>query len=285
MLSAEDDEQHRYAKRPKHSGRIRISSVPDSNKANNDNADSGAVETVDLTHEQQHNLVPLPDVPIHLLRVRGIPEWANQGLASARLGDLVAGTIRWALVSNYMIDLAWLFSACPSLCKVSDGMLVVHGESPSHVAAMQHAVQSSGLQASKVTFHLPPLPPYCTHHTKAFLLQYDTGLRVIVFTANAIYPDCNNKSQALFFQDFPLKDECSPSTSTFEKDLLEYVVELKFKLPMMQSIVNKIKLHDFSAARVCLIASVPSGFQPFTGNMISSFGHLTLRKLLEEDRI
>ena len=282
MSSSEGDhdEQHPPTKRQRRSGRV---AVPVPNPTTTDDIEAvETVETIDLTSEHDH--IPLPDAPIYLLRVRGIPEWGNQGLASVRLGDLVTGTIRWALVSNYMIDLAWLFSACPSLCNIIDGMVVVHGEPPSRAAVMQQVVQASGLQA-KVTFHLPPFPPYGTHHTKAFLLQYDTGLRIIVFTANALYPDCNNKSQALFYQDFPLKDELSPTTSVFEKDLLEYIVELKFKIPVMQKIINVIRLHDFSAARVRLIASVPSGYQHFTGDRISSFGHLKLRKVLEEESV
>ncbi len=82
----------------------------------------------------------------------------------------------------------------------------------------------------------------CSHCSKAFLIEYERGLRVIIFSANAIYPDCNNKSQVwrrsvgagriiaratrdqvagraaclaaclqgLFWQDFPRKDAQSP---------------------------------------------------------------------------
>lgn len=48
-------------------------------------------------------------------------------------------------------------------------------------------------------------------HSKAFIIRYAAGLRVVVHTANLIYPDCNNKTQALFVQDFPLK---SPERGT-----------------------------------------------------------------------
>ena len=41
-------------------------------------------------------------------------------------------------------------------------------------------------------------------------MQYERGLRVVVHTANLIYPDCNNKSQGVWWQDFPLKDSQSP---------------------------------------------------------------------------
>ena len=54
--------------------------------------------------------------------------------------------------------------------------------------------------------HAPPLPvQFGTYHSKAFVMEYETGLRVVVHTANLIYVDCNNKSQGLWYQDFPLK--------------------------------------------------------------------------------
>lgn len=36
-----------------------------------------------------------------------------------------------------------------------------------------------------------------THHSKAFILQYPLGLRVIVHTANLIEIDCHNKTQVM----------------------------------------------------------------------------------------
>jgi hypothetical protein len=97
---------------------------------------------------------------------------------------------------------------------------------------------------------LPPAWPASLPCSKAFLIEYERGLRVIILTANAIYPDCNNKTQGagrcalcdciagadgrlgtwatqsrgclpglgnqwhvcagLFWQDFPPKDEHSP---------------------------------------------------------------------------
>lgn len=77
--------------------------------------------------------------------------------------------------------------------------------------------------------HKPPLPiSYGTHHSKAMLLVYPTGVRVVVHTANLIYVDWNNKTQGLWMQDFPLKDKDSLSKgSLFEKDLVDYLSTLK----------------------------------------------------------
>lgn len=60
------------------------------------------------------------------------------------------------------------------------------------------------------------------------LLVYPRGVRVIVHTANLIYVDWNNKSQGLWMQDFPWKDQNNPTKgSGFENDLIEYLNVLK----------------------------------------------------------
>ena len=66
------------------------------------------------------------------------------------------------------------------------------------------------------TFHLQCIrglsvmsPKAClcsgTHHSKAFIIEHETGLRVVIHTANLIYCDNNYKSQGLWVQDFPKK--------------------------------------------------------------------------------
>lgn len=72
------------------------------------------------------------------------------------------------------------------------------------VGAIRAVAAAAGL--SNVVVHAPPLPvQFGTYHSKAFMIEYETGVRVVVHTANLIYVDCNNKSQGLWFQDFPRK--------------------------------------------------------------------------------
>lgn len=60
------------------------------------------------------------------------------------------------------------------------------------------------------TVHAPPLrDQWGVHHSKAFLVQYERGVRVIVMTANLIYQDCNLKTQGLWYQDFPRLADCA----------------------------------------------------------------------------
>ena len=48
---------------------------------------------------------------------------------------------------------------------------------------------------------------YCA--VQAFFIEYETGVRVIVHTANLIRIDFDNKTQGMWWQDFPRK-VCMP---------------------------------------------------------------------------
>lgn len=52
----------------------------------------------------------------------------------------------------------------------------------------------------------PPQPLHWgTHHSKLFLVHCAAGVRVIVHTANFFYGELNNKTQGIWWQDFPPK--------------------------------------------------------------------------------
>ena len=44
-----------------------------------------------------------------------------------RLRDVVHGSMKWVLASNYMVDMTWLLSACPHLLQAHQ-LVIVHGE-------------------------------------------------------------------------------------------------------------------------------------------------------------
>lgn len=58
-----------------------------------------------------------------------------------------------------------------------------------------HVARHTALDLSVLALHP------CSHCSKAFLIEYERGLRVVIFSANAIYPDCNNKSQVMMQSD------------------------------------------------------------------------------------
>ncbi|GFP94697.1 tyrosyl-dna phosphodiesterase 1 [Phtheirospermum japonicum] len=216
-----------------------------------------------------------------LLRVKELPEWANTNAVS--INDVIEGNVLLAVLSNYMVDVDWLLSACPLLKRVPH-VLVFHGEGDGTLEYMKRKKPSNWI------LHKPPLPiSYGTHHSKAMLLVYPRGMRVIVHTANLIHVDWNNKTQGLWMQDFPWKAQNGTSNNgcDFENDLVEYLGTLKWpefnaNLPGVGSFsINPsfFKKFDFSSATVRLIASVP-GYH--TGSSLKKWGHMKLRTVLQE---
>ncbi|XP_062087520.1 tyrosyl-DNA phosphodiesterase 1 [Humulus lupulus] len=230
----------------------------------------------------RHFHVSMDKLPqtFRLLSVQGLPQWANTSCVSIR--DVIQGDILFAVLSNYMVDIDWLLAACPLLAKVPQ-VLVVHGEGD---GTLDHMKRS---KPARWILHKPPLPiSFGTHHSKAMFLVYPRGVRIIVHTANLIHVDWNNKSQGLWMQDFPWKEQNKPSNGCpFENDLIDYLGALKWRefsvnLPTLGSFtINSsfFKKFDYSNAEVRLIASVP-GYH--TGNNLKKWGHMKLRTVLQE---
>ncbi|GIM16096.1 hypothetical protein Vretimale_18742, partial [Volvox reticuliferus] len=219
--------------------------------------------------------------PVHLLRVRGLSPRYNFGCLGADLRQLVHGEpMQLALVSNYMIDVPWLLSFLPDLAKARQ-LFIVHGEGPEADAEMRRQVAAAG--APHAQLHRPPLPiMYGTHHSKAFLVSYPHGLRLIIHTANCVQPDCHDKTQGLWVQDFPRKatSVTAPATSMFERDLTAYFRALALPPTMERPVLDAIAAHDFSHARGALVASVPGYHRGAAA--VHTYGHMRLRRLLEQ---
>ena len=74
-------------------------------------------------------------------------------------------------------------------------------------------------------------------------LVYPRGVRVIVHTANLIYVDWNNKSQGLWMQDFPWKDQNNTTKgSGFENDLIEYFNALKVLILLLDILLQQDRI-------------------------------------------
>ncbi|XP_055826134.1 tyrosyl-DNA phosphodiesterase 1 [Solanum dulcamara] len=226
--------------------------------------------------------VPKHKLPLtfRLMRVRELPGWTNSEAVS--ISDVIQGNVLVAILSNYMVDMDWLLSACPALKRIPN-VLVIHGEGDGAMECMKRSKLANWI------LHKPSLPiAYGTHHSKAMLLVYPTGVRVIVHTANLISVDWNNKSQGLWMQDFPWKDQNNlGKDGGFENDLVDYLSALKWpeftvNIPAFGSCkINSLffKKFDYSSASVRLIASVP-GYH--SGSSLRKWGHMKLRTVLQE---
>ncbi|KAI6704001.1 hypothetical protein NL676_013137 [Syzygium grande] len=213
-------------------------------------------------------------------RGHGLPAWANTSCVS--IEDVIEGNIVVAILSNYMVDIDWLIPACPILAKVPR-VLVIHGEGDGTLDHMKRKKPANWV------LHKPPLPiSYGTHHSKAMLLVYPTGVRIIVHTANLIFVDWNNKSQGLWVQDFPWKDPSNAGNGCgFEDDLVDYLSALKWpefniNVPAVGNFTinpSFFRKFDYRDSAVRLIASVP-GYH--TGSNLKKWGHMKLRSVLQE---
>ncbi|KAL6755664.1 hypothetical protein V8C86DRAFT_204300 [Haematococcus lacustris] len=182
------------------------------------------------------------------------------------------------LAMNYMVDIAWLLSACPDLVAAQQ-LVLCTGDARAQANAAY--LQALGLGPERCLCHSPPLPlSWGTHHTKALIIQYEEGLRVVVSTANFIHCDCTAKTQGIWHQDFPWKDAASPSSSDFEASLTDYLAAMQLPLPWRYRVAKVVAQADMSSARAFLVPSVPGRH---SGAALAKFGHMRLRALLRQE--
>eukprot|EP00892_Ulva_mutabilis_P008980 jgi/Ulvmu1/6454/UM003_0084.1 len=235
------------------------------------------VETVAETGEDEET-GEYEESPVALMWIRMKMPWPfNHGCFGVKLRQVVCGNIELAIVSNYMMDVKWLMSACPDLRRARR-LVLLHGEARGR---MRGFVDEAGLSSSvQVTVHAPPLPiPYGTHHSKFFILKYTTGVRVIIHTANLIFCDCNNKTQGLYYQDFPLLPAAGggAAAADFGATLLQYIRRLALPAEVHAAVHAAVSAADYGSARVALVPSVPGRH---TGAALTQFGHMRVHTVL-----
>lgn len=208
----------------------------------------------------------------------------NAGCVSLR--DIVSGPVRWCVVMNFMIDLPWLLSpdGCPELLRIPK-VVWIGDERSSPTPRDPEFLRLKGDR--DWTAVNPPCPKFGTHHTKCFILVYDTGVRVCVHTANLIHGDVRKRTNAAWCQDFPNKSPAHLGrTSEFERDLGRYLATLGWKdetcaLPGAGGDVvvgpSAMSRFDFSGAGAKLIASVPGRW---VGSAMMNYGHTSVRHAL-----
>jgi tyrosyl-DNA phosphodiesterase-1 len=162
------------------------------------------------------------------------------------------------VLSNYMIDLEWVFSQSPDICRAASITILVGGILKEEEAAFAPAIQTRGI-AKKVKIICCPLPlPYGTHHAKVCLLMNSKGIRVIIGTANLIAADWERKNQGIFVQDFPAIASVSSSLvmeasggQQFRKELVRFYANCGLDLR------EALGRYCFSRAAADIVASLP----------------------------
>jgi len=207
-------------------------------------------------------------------------------------------------------DALWRNPSTPPVLAVAMNYLVHLEYFDRHCAPFRNArrrlvvAPNPQLPNDNKTFWLVPKMPdqYGCHHTKALFLFSDTGVRIVVHTANYRQGDCERKVQGAFVQDFPRrrKEETAAASSaaedTFGTTLVAYCRELDKVLTHHDNgsrrgtaalpsgtflgepdLASLIARHDFTAARADLTASCPGRH---TGPNIQRWGSKAVRRLL-----
>jgi tyrosyl-DNA phosphodiesterase-1 len=209
------------------------------------------------------------------------------------------GEFRSALIMNYMIDMSWLICSVPRLTDPNVAVCCVHGEKG---GALASTIVSMGLYNwSCSEADLGP-ERFGTHHSKMIIMRYDTGVRVVIMTANLIEDDFDYRTQGVFIQDFPLKSGHDPPPRAssrgdgsgasvplshsnralaFKHDLVDYLNHVAVKgadtQAALRSHTTMLDRYDFSGAEVCIVASVPGRHAASA----AKWGHLKLRRCLQ----
>lgn len=183
--------------------------------------------------------------------------------------------MNWLVAANYLVDFDFLMNLVPELlsCPIS---VFFYGSAHSSPEPWRRACT---LPNGTCTANFVQLKPsdapnsptnplrytyrFGVHHTKMFLIGYESGIRVIIYTANICPGDTHYKAQGAYVQDFPLKGNKADSSCQFENDLVSYMETYGYKTNHQwdggnaTQLTEELRRYDFSSAQVVLIPSTP----------------------------
>jgi tyrosyl-DNA phosphodiesterase-1 len=182
--------------------------------------------------------------------------------ACVSVSDLVRGPVRWAVVSNFKIDLDFMQDHAPELLAIPR-VHWLHGQDDLPSWIRTHCPNKT--RSGEWTTLKPATPQWGTHHSKFFLLVFPAGVRVVVHTANLCFGDLSAMSNAAWWQDFPAKTpgaRAAHETSEFEEDLVRYLHRTGWRGRDEGSRFGHVgpeafRAFDFAGAGAKLIGSVP----------------------------
>ena len=211
---------------------------------------------------------------MYVTKVPGISPCFNEPSVAIHIRDILhtsMGNLVSSAHFNYMFDINWLIQQYPVEFR-SKPILVIHGEQRSSKSELEKECQAY----SNIQLIQAPLPfPFGKHHSKMILLLYDTGMRVVIHTANLIPRDWELKTQGVWVSPvFPKGDKLSD----FQSDLLAYLSA--YNRSGLDTWRRHVSSHDMSDANVHLIASVPGRH---LGQHINTWGHMKLRRILKRN--
>jgi tyrosyl-DNA phosphodiesterase-1 len=237
-------------------------------------AEEAAVESCS---KRARLLEPASAAPAPLWRLSCVKEMSDRDRCPS-LDDLMSGDFQSILISSFLTDIEFLCSSCPRLLHDQVNVLLVSGEK--RIEDLQPAPHSN-FRISK-----PRLDSaFASNHSKFLLMHFPgKGLRFVLTTANLIHCDWAQKTQGVFYQDFPeVSPGKVPSESDFGSSLVAYLQHLSERIPdepsasFMNNILDIVSRIDFSSATCVLVPSVPGNH---TGN---EFGQARVKHVLMKE--
>uniref|UniRef100_A0A182FV04 PBZ-type domain-containing protein n=1 Tax=Anopheles albimanus TaxID=7167 RepID=A0A182FV04_ANOAL len=197
-----------------------------------------------------------------------------QELLDASLGQLES-----SVQMNFMVDIGWLLAHYYFAGYENVPLLILYGDETPELRMVSK--KKPNVTAVKVDIKTP----FGVHHTKMGLYGYrDGSMRIVISTANLYEDDWHNRTQGLWISPrLPAVPEDADtsfgeSVTDFRSDLLAYLDA--YKLPQLHPWIARIRRTDFSAVKVCLVASVPGGHVNTRNGPL--WGHARLGYLLKK---
>ena len=233
---------------------------------------------------------------LHCPAIGGPDSPGNRGAIT--LSEVGAGRPRWIVGSNYMISGRTLERILPQM-KTVERCIIFHGEAGTarHLASCFPRAEIHDMTPRKLRFVHARTGKvldmnYSCHHAKFFLVGFEDYLRVMIHSSNLINDDCFKKTQGVWTQDFPVKQQAGAGSSDFEDVLVDYMKTLQaHKGGQLRSwkgfgaafgdeqltLADALRKFDFSRAKGHLVASVPGHH---FGGKLHSYGVNRLAALL-----
>lgn len=218
-----------------------------------------------------------------------------------QIGESVS--LQWCVVANFMIDFNFLLNEFPEIVSIPTLAVMYSPQNSSspHDWKTAFGGSSDNNNSGRQTMDLVPLSPsdppkstnnplrvkipYGVHHTKLFLVGYGGNgcLRVIIHTANLVEGDQFRKTQAVYYEDFPLKATNTGDTTTceYEETLCTYLSSYGYHAKRswngnnLETLVEAVRRYDFRTARAVLVPSIP-GYHKLSS--LEKLGHLKVRQ-------
>ncbi|EUC48660.1 hypothetical protein COCMIDRAFT_86721 [Bipolaris oryzae ATCC 44560] len=229
--------------------------------------------------------------PVQLTRIEKLPSEKN--VDTVGLADLLGDPmIKECWNFNYLFDLDFVMQHFDRDVRNMVKVKIVHGfwkgDDKNWIALLETAKRYPNIELKAA--YVPDA--FGTHHSKMLILfRHDDTAQVVIHTANMIYRDWANMTQAVwaspllpFLQHIPSEQSKSTkihsigSGERFKIDLLRYLYVYGMQL---RALTLQLRSYDFSGIRAAFLGSTPSTQRPsVTSSSNTAFGWLGLDQIL-----